>query len=192
MPVWQLVPFPQVEHPDITVTVQVELHQPVLKLTYRIEGPALASILFPQRDPNSGAGSRKDLLWQHTCLEAFLTRKDSPTYWEFNFAPSDEWNCYQFGSYRAAAKTEERVREVKLRSSAMKSGDHFKADLEIDLSGVTELQDAKLQDLLVGLTAVIETMDGKKSYWALAHCGEKPDFHLRESFKAPENDSSPD
>ena len=191
MPVWQLVPFPQVEHPDITVSVQVELRQSVLRLAYRIEGPALGSILFPKKDPRSSSGTRKDFLWQHTCLEAFLARKNGPTYWEFNFAPSGEWNFYQFGSYRADSKTEDRVREVKLGSNSMKFGDLFEADLEIDLSEVPELHDAKLQDLLVGLTAVIETLDGKKSYWALTHCSEKPDFHLRESFKVQEDESAP-
>ncbi len=29
----------------------------------------------------------------------------------------------------------------------------------------------------LGLSAVLEEKDGTKSYWALAHGGEKPDFH---------------
>ena len=33
-----------------------------------------------------------------------------------------------------------------------------------------------------GLTAVIETLDGAISYWALAHPAEKPDFHHPDSF----------
>ncbi|WP_262422764.1 hypothetical protein [Brevundimonas denitrificans] len=30
----------------------------------------------------------------------------------------------------------------------------------------------------IGLTAVIETLDGATSYWALAHPAEKPDFTI--------------
>ena len=33
-----------------------------------------------------------------------------------------------------------------------------------------------------GLSAVIETIDGAISYWALAHPAEKPDFHHPDSF----------
>ena len=34
----------------------------------------------------------------------------------------------------------------------------------------------------VGLTAVVEDVEGRISYWALAHPGEKPDFHHPDSF----------
>lgn len=37
-------------------------------------------------------------------------------------------------------------------------------------------------DLNVGISAVIEDFNHGKTYWALDHRGEKPDFHLRESF----------
>ena len=34
----------------------------------------------------------------------------------------------------------------------------------------------------LGLSVVIETLDGAISYWALAHPSEKPDFHHPDSF----------
>lgn len=34
----------------------------------------------------------------------------------------------------------------------------------------------------IGLSAVIEAQDGSKTYWALAHLAQQPDFHLRASF----------
>ena len=34
----------------------------------------------------------------------------------------------------------------------------------------------------LGLSAVIEALNGEKSYWALAHPPEKPDFHHPDSF----------
>jgi hypothetical protein len=36
---------------------------------------------------------------------------------------------------------------------------------------------AQAASLDAGLTAVIETTDGARSYWALAHGGARPDFH---------------
>ena len=39
--------------------------------------------------------------------------------------------------------------------------------------------------LRLGLSAVIEETDGRLSYWALAHPGERPDFHHRDSFVLP-------
>jgi hypothetical protein len=36
----------------------------------------------------------------------------------------------------------------------------------------------------LGLSAVLEEKDGTKSYWALAHGADKPDFHLRDCFVA--------
>jgi len=39
-------------------------------------------------------------------------------------------------------------------------------------------------DWRLGLSAVLEETDGTKSYWALAHCGEKPDFHDAGCFTA--------
>jgi hypothetical protein len=36
----------------------------------------------------------------------------------------------------------------------------------------------------LGLSAVLEEQDGIKSYWALAHSSEKPDFHARDCFIA--------
>jgi hypothetical protein len=38
------------------------------------------------------------------------------------------------------------------------------------------------QSWQIGLTAVIETATGEKSYWALHHPAEKPDFHHRGGF----------
>ena len=36
----------------------------------------------------------------------------------------------------------------------------------------------------MGLSAILEEKDGTKSYWALAHGREKPDFHSPDCFTA--------
>jgi len=38
------------------------------------------------------------------------------------------------------------------------------------------------QSLEVGITSIVQTTDGKESYWALTHPGSVADFHLRQSF----------
>ena len=48
-------------------------------------------------------------------------------------------------------------------------------DATFDLSEENELDPALGWD--IGLSAVIEEIDGTKSYWALAHGNGPPDFH---------------
>jgi len=39
--------------------------------------------------------------------------------------------------------------------------------------------------LRLALSAVVEETDGRLSYWAIAHPGERPDFHHRDGFVLP-------
>jgi hypothetical protein len=50
----------------------------------------------------------------------------------------------------------------------------------LPLAGLPEL--AAAPALHAGLSAVIESADGALSYWALAHGGDRPDFHDPASF----------
>jgi hypothetical protein len=50
----------------------------------------------------------------------------------------------------------------------------------IPLAALPEL--ARAGHIDAGLAAVLESDDGSLSYWALAHGGEKPDFHDPASF----------
>jgi hypothetical protein len=38
------------------------------------------------------------------------------------------------------------------------------------------------KDLAAAVAAVITTIDGGKSHWALVHPGPRPDFHRRDGF----------
>jgi hypothetical protein len=44
--------------------------------------------------------SARDGLWQHTCAELFIAVPHQEAYFEFNFAPSNEWAAYEFSAYR--------------------------------------------------------------------------------------------
>lgn len=126
--------------------------------------------------PSVAQPARRDGLWQATCFELFVRPAGGKTYHEYNFAPSGEWAAYTFDDYR------EGMRDLPLASAplivAQAQADRF------DLS-VTVPPEALLDGLpLIGLNAVIVEEGGARSYWALAHAPEQPDFHHAACFAA--------
>jgi hypothetical protein len=137
------------------------------RLEFEVMDPAAALQLPEQRMPR-----RVDELWKTTCFELFLRRAGEAGYVEFNLSPSGEWAAYRFDGYRqgmadldiAAAYIENPVRiDGVWRMRASLDSAVFEADL-------------------ASLSAVIEEAGGTKSYWALAHASDKPDFHHPDSF----------
>ena len=119
---------------------------------------------------------RQDGLWQSSCFECFIAEASGLGYWEINLAPSGHWQCYRFSDYRQGMAVEPLV--VGLASSVTVAGSSWR--IAGRLSGLPPL--AVVQPLVAGLSCVLEGQDCRKSYWALAHCGSQPDFHLRRSF----------
>jgi hypothetical protein len=123
--------------------------------------------------PPETQSARTDELWRHTCLEAFVRLKGA-AYCEFNFAPSTQWAAYRFSNYRE----EMSAAEIGTPRIAVKtSADCYELQAALELAGL--LGDATWH---VGLSAVIEEANGRKSYWALAHPPGKPDFHHADGF----------
>ena len=116
-----------------------------------------------------------DNLWQHTCCEAFVSAPDADDYLEFNFSPSGCWAVYRFDAYRVrdASFVCPCVPQIEFRSNA----DGFEL-----IATISSKVLPKATSWLVGLTAVIETTDAHKSYWALRHDAAAPDFHLKSQF----------
>jgi len=143
-----------------------------LCLRYLVTG-LIDRIVIP---PPVRYGSRSDGLWKTTCFESFVKTATSG-YFEFNFSPSTAWAAYRFSSYR------EGMIEADLDPP------HFDVELsdqglEIFLAAdVSQLEglDAKASWTLA-LSAVIEEIDGTKSYWALKHPPGPPDFHHPDCF----------
>ncbi len=122
------------------------------------------------RYPPLEASERTDGLWQATCLEAFVGSDDNQDYLELNFSPSTRWASYHFDDYRAGMREAEIAPVIDIEVGERRYGLHARL----------ELPDAATWH--VGLSAVIEELDGRKSYWALAHAPGKPDFHQRTCF----------
>lgn len=167
-----LTPHPGNKHPPLDIGVKLSLvGSDVLKLDYVVAGP-IADLLLPAKaDPG-----RTDNLWQHTCFEAFIGQAESPAYVEYNLAPSTEWAAYRFAAYR-----EGMAPALDLPAPHIfveQDGDsRFTQTVFIDVSALKRVGWGA-----IALSAVIETCDGAKSYWALAHPPGKPDFHHVDCF----------
>ena len=128
------------------------------------------------RMPAQTRPERRDGLWQHSCFEAFVRGQD-PAYCEFNFAPSTQWAAYAFDDYRDGMHVFDT--ESPLIAIA-RTDTGFSLSTLLDLGGLAHLPPNSPWSL--GLSAVIEEMDGRISYWALAHPEGKADFHHADCF----------
>lgn len=165
-----LIPFEKPAQP-IKVQYAVTLKWPDLFLSFKVtantEHLILPDIVNPQ--------SRQNELWNSTCFEFFLKDSGSTEYFEFNLSPSGSWNFYHLDSYRQGLKEDSRIpqprfeREQDKKSLRVSSVIHFGK-----LPPMTNPQ--------MGISAVLAETSGNKSYWALKHPDQKPNFHHLESF----------
>jgi hypothetical protein len=141
---------------------------------FRYQAPETERLRVPQM--KIAQPSRQDQLWETTCFEIFLQPESAASrYWELNFSPSGDWNAYAFSGYREGLRPELAIQTIRRDELRVDKGlvvCRFALTLPTEISGTVH----------AGLTAVIETQTGTKSYWALAHTAAKPDFHLSQSF----------
>ena len=117
--------------------------------------------------PEPAEAERVDGLWRTTCFEAFLRAGDEEAYREWNFAPSGQWAAYDFSAYRADMSSAEVAAPPYIRVEDNLTWWALGVTIAVESDASWEL----------GLSAVLEEKDGTKSYWALAHPADKPDFH---------------
>jgi hypothetical protein len=167
-------------HPDfpslLVAQVEVELggsDTASLMLRYRVK--AAPSDL---RLPAPAAPVRADGLWQHSCFELFVRAAAPGPYFEFNFSPSSAWSAYRFDSHRSGMTAAPMPAPPRIRVHC--APDLVEVSVQVELGLLAELTGASKWH--VGLSAVIEEADGRKSYWALAHPAGPPDFHHSDCF----------
>jgi hypothetical protein len=167
-------------HPDsqceAVTRLEVDIARPrpgVLTLDYVMTG-AIGDLYLPL----AASPVRTDELWRRTCFEAFVRPLPGDAYFEFNIAPSRQWAAYRFDGYRAgmSAPGEVPTPDIDVRTDA----ERFEMRVSLDLGGLPGL----LRDTAwrVGVSAVIEETNGRKSYWALTHPPGKADFHHADGF----------
>jgi hypothetical protein len=163
----ELVPHPNaMPGVECKVEVFVERVGSVLNLRYELGGLIrLMENPFLER-------VRTDGLWQSTCFEAFIAGAMPGRYHEFNLGPTGAWAAYSFDGYRGAMRDTAVTPETDFYDMAY-AWSIVRA--RIDYSTLVDL--ATPEPWMVGLTAVIEEADGTKSYWALHHPRDEPDFH---------------
>lgn len=141
-------------------------------LQYRLSGPT-ADLRWPAPATPGPA----DGLWQRTCFEAFVAVPGASAYREFNFSPSGQWAAYRFQAEREPEATSEITASpeggIAIDSEYATDGLLLQAWVPMHLLPPAPAQ----EDLLWGLSAVLEHQDGRLSYWALTHPQPQPDFH---------------
>ena len=123
--------------------------------------------------PRQAPRVHTDELWRTTCFELFIGR-GGDSYAELNLSPSGAFAAYHFDHYRTG------MRPIALPAP----------DLLLDVGRERLTLTARFPadslpwdyDGRIGISAVIEEMLGRKSYWALAHPPGKPDFHHHDCF----------
>ncbi len=151
------------ESPIDTLTVRLEREGLALWLRFIAEGQ-MREVVWP----DCATPGRADDLWRHSCFEVFVQADDR--YVEYNLSPSGQWATYRFDSPRQGMRDAVEVATPPLLDIAF---DMLALETRLELpNGATRL----------GLSAVIEAIDGSFTYWALAHPSDKPDFHHPDSF----------
>lgn len=167
---FSLQPFQQTKT-DLQITGEIIRDNNILTVHYRLKGD-LGEIEIPAVEK---LPMRKNELWETSCFELFLGIKDTPIYWEFNLSPSGDWNIYFFESYRQSMQLENKVESLPFNILRDSNALYLGLEFNLDCLSIVE-------NLDVSITTVIKSKEGDISYWALKHCGEEADFHLRDSF----------
>lgn len=141
-----------------------------LNLWFGVSAPMNRFVVPPQKaDPR-----RTDDLWRSTCFELFLREEGEEAYQEWNFSPSGDWASYHFESEREGMSIAEVANPPYLRVEDNLTWWGLGATLSVPA-------DAQFR---LGLSAVLEEEGGRRTYWALRHPGEQPDFHHPDCFTA--------
>ncbi|MGB3636343.1 MAG: DOMON-like domain-containing protein [Rivularia sp. (in: cyanobacteria)] len=167
-----LQPFqPTTIDPKITSEITRDNH--IINFRYEIKSD-LNKLEVPDI---ADSEARKDELWKTTCFELFIGIENSSRYWEFNLSPSGDWNVYRFDNYRQGMQEEILVESLNI-SIYRGCRDLLVGVDKFDLRNLT----SSLCNFNVSIATVVKEKNGNISYWALKHCGEEADFHLRDSF----------
>ena len=173
---FNLLPHPSTSSTDLPFKVWVNVEHAAsltavatTNLWFGVSAPAERFVIPAPAEPE-----RTDGLWKTTCFEAFLRPLGERSYREWNFAPSGQWASYQFSDYREDMAEAEVSQPPYIRVEDNFTWWALGASIAVPADSNWEL----------GLSAVLEEKDGTKSYWALAHPAEKPDFHAPDCFVA--------
>jgi hypothetical protein len=151
--------------PDKLGSLEVDVEVGVEEITVDFRAEPRDAILMPI----SRGGGRQDRLWETTCFELFLKPEGGEAYFEFNFATTGEWAAYRFSRHRSGMEPLPEPLDFYVGAHPWADVDLLSVDLDL---GFLPAGGARL-----GISAIIEEVCGRRSYWALAHPPGEPDFH---------------
>lgn len=174
---FQLVPFTKASSRTAAsrfqISGQLRRSSKIIEVEYTVTDPYF-DIIWPKALSHP---LREDNLWQHTCFELFLAPWGMNEYWEYNFSPNRNWNCYRFSAYRENQRTERSLFSCKIIHIENDNLTH-KITASIPI-----IETFRKYTLSTGISAVIEDKSGTLHYYALTHTNNsKPDFHDSRSF----------
>ena len=171
---FKLQPFSSTQAPsNLDFNARISQDQQQLKINYQLHGD-LAQLLLPTPTEQP---HRKNDLWQTTCFEFFLAVFNAPEYWEFNLAPTGDWNAYGFSDYRRNMSEASNFSTLPLKILNRDSSS-YELQTEINLQSITTGNIS----LEISVTSVIADKNQNLSHWAINHPGTQADFHRRDSF----------
>ncbi|HEX8240338.1 MAG TPA: DOMON-like domain-containing protein [Allosphingosinicella sp.] len=163
-----LQPHPTSAAEDVhKISVEASRSAGLLRLRFIVEARLDRLAIPPPALPR-----RCENLWQHSCFEAFVRAEGRENYVELNFAPSGAWAAYEFEGERRGM-TEADMEPCRIQTWS----DSGRLELSAEVERLPYGEPWRL-----GLSAVIEHVSGRLSYWALLHPSDEPDFHHPESF----------
>lgn len=139
-----------------------------LMIHFDIAGDLSRLVLPPPQVP-----ARVDGLWHSTCCEVFIRTAQQAAYREFNCAPSEAWQAYDFNDYRAG-----RQLAVVAPPPCSWSVTPERLTLSVHLNAAH----LPAPPWRLNLAAVIAQKGLPLSYWSLAHPTTHPDFHHPDAF----------
>jgi hypothetical protein len=158
--------------PKLELTGKLDRAGNLLSIEYQLRGDLNhIEILSPAQLP-----TRQDRLWEATCFEFFVGIPGDRNYWEFNLAPTGDWNIFHLNDYRQGLRPE--LAFTTLPLTIDRQANLLSLSVKLDLNRIIPV----VQSIEVSVTAVVKSVRGEISYWALTHCGSIADFHLRDSF----------
>lgn len=156
----------------IAVSGEATLNKNSIQISYQLLGN-INNVNLTQPSANA---SRKDKLWESTCLELFIAKPGNTDYWEYNLSPSKDWAVFRFTDYRENKTDDLTILDIDIETRIDNS-------TLFELNSSLPLPDTlRGHSLCVGISAVIQDNSGDVYYYALDHLNQQPDFHDRNSF----------
>lgn len=157
-------------HNKLSLSSDIQIIGQKCHIRYKVIGDISPIVINEGHTPQF-----RDELWKMTCFEMFVQNDNGPQYYEYNFAPNGDWASYSFDDYRNGMT----AIEINQPDIALSRSDDM-----IEVHVIMDINALPTGHLNIGLFAMIFT-DDDRSYWALEHSEDTPNFHQRDCFLHP-------